>query len=210
MMRASDDFFPVTRSYWLLALLFVIAGWQAVSHWQQRALHPSAGILAPDDPIQGEPGDHEPVRIGRWTLTPRATYDVTARVLGREPYRFDTLAELIPEDLALGWGPMSDSAILDQIELNQSDRAYWWRPRQTLPIAKQQVVEHSANTHVIGANDAVTRALARLRVGQVVRLQGFLVDARRDDGVYIRTSLTRSDSGYGACEVLYVESADVE
>ena len=98
----------------------------------------------------------------------------------------------------------------DQLEMEQSVRAYRWRPLHGLPIPSEQVTEHSANTHVIAANPSVAREIARLRVGQVVHLQGLLVDARRDDGLYIRTSLTRRDHGEGACEVLYVESADVE
>jgi hypothetical protein len=48
------------------------------------------------------------------------------------------------------------------------------------------------------------------RDGQVVHLTGTLVDATRDDGAWIRTSLTRSDSGAGACEVMLVESVKVE
>jgi hypothetical protein len=71
------------------------------------------------------------------------------------------------------------------------------------------VVSHSANTHLIPANQNVRRQLAALRVGQVVHLRGELVDARRDDGAWLQTSMTRADSGAGACEVMLVESAEV-
>ena len=57
---------------------------------------------------------------------------------------------------------------------------------------------------------AVRRQLERLRVGQVVHLTGFLVDGVCDDGAYIHTSMTRSDTGPGACEVMLVEQVDVE
>jgi hypothetical protein len=46
--------------------------------------------------------------------------------------------------------------------------------------------------------------LSRLRPGQVVTLSGELVDGQRDDGRWIRTSMTRSDTGAGSCEVLLV------
>lgn len=200
----------MTRSHLLLALLLAVAGWQAISHWEQRAIQRPDGILAPDDPVQADAETQDPIAFGRWTLTPRATYDVTARILGHEEYRLDPLAEIVPEDLALGWGPMSDSAILGQLEMKQFSRAYWWRPLHALPISRDQISEHSANTHVIAADASIARTIGRLRVGEVVHLQGLLVDARRDDGLYIRTSLTRRDRGAGACEVLYVESADVE
>jgi hypothetical protein len=177
-------------------------GWQ---RWQLRPLHPPDGQLASADPLQTEVATPDPIRMGRWTLTQRARYDITARILGREDYRHDELAELIPEDLALGWGPMSDNRVLQGIEITQSVRFYSWRPRGELPIARQEITEHSANTHVIPADERIRARLARLRVGQTVRLVGALVDMQRDDGYSGRTSLTRADSGAGACEILLVE-----
>ena len=103
---------------------------------------------------------------------------------------------------------MSDNRVLDAFEITQSVRFYSWRPVKELPIRRQDVVEHSANTHVIPADPAVRFQLSRLRVGQVVHLTGFLVDAARNDGVFIKTSLTRSDSGAGACEVMLVERVE--
>ena len=63
---------------------------------------------------------------------------------------------------------------------------------------------------MIPANSVTRHQLARLRVGEVVHLTGFLVDGVRDDGASIHTSLTRSDTGPGACEIMLVELADVE
>ena len=67
--------------------------------------------------------------------------------------------------------------------------------RGPLPIARQAVIEHSANTHVIPGDSRIGSQLAHLRVGQIVHLSGTLVDATRDDGMCLRTSLTRTDSG---------------
>ena len=145
---------------------------------------------------------------GRWRLTARARYEITARILSREDYRFDLLSDLVPEDLALGWGPMSDNRVLGAFEITQSARFYSWRPIKELPIPRRDVIEHSANTHVIPADPDVRFQLSRLRVGQVVHLTGFLVDAARNDGVTVHTSLTRTDSGAGACEVMLVERVE--
>jgi hypothetical protein len=76
------------------------------------------------------------------------------------------------------------------------------------PIPRQALIEHSANTHVIPADAVVTRKLKRLLVGQVVHLTGCLVNGVRDDGAYISTSLTRSDSRPGSCEVMLVEEVE--
>jgi len=190
----------------LLAALLVAGAYNAWQRFESRPLHPPDGVLAPDEPRQGDLARAAVVHHGRWTLTPRATYDVTARVLSREDYRFDALADLVPEDLALGWGAMSDNRVLAAFDISQSARFYSWRPREALPIPRDDVVSHSANTHVIPADAVVRAELARLRVGQVVHLHGQLVDGVRDDGASVHTSLTRTDSGAGACEVMLVES----
>jgi hypothetical protein len=71
-------------------------------------------------------------------------------------------------------------------------------------VGRESIITHSANTHVIPLNPAVSRQLSRLRPGQVVTLSGRLVDGVRDDGMRIRTSMVRDDTGAGACEVLLV------
>jgi len=190
-------------------VIVVAALWSAWQRWEDRPVHPADGIIAPQDPLQTDAPAVLPIHHGRWTLTPRARYDLTARVLGREHYRFDSLAALIPDDLALGWGPMSDNRVLTDFEISQSARFYSWRPRAPLPISRDDVISHSANTHAIPVDAYIKSKLERLRVGQVVHLTGTLVDAVRDDGAYIHTSLTRSDSGAGACEVMLIETVSV-
>jgi hypothetical protein len=148
-------------------------------------------------------------QFGRWTVTPRATYQITARILSVERYHFDFLAALIPEDLALGWGPMSDSRILDNMEISQSNRFYFWRSSSRVGLPRDVIISHSANTHVIPDNSLIAREMSRLRRGQVVTLTGILVDGKRDDGAWIKTSLVRTDTGAGACEVLLVQDVNL-
>jgi hypothetical protein len=189
--------------------LVCIGLWQSASQWRLRAVHPPDGALAPQEPLQTDLEDAQPLVHGRWTLTPRARYDITARILSREDYRFDTIADLVPEDLALGWGAMSDNRVLRAFRISQSARFYTWQPITRLPIPHEEVIEHSANTHVIPEDAALRAALARLRIGQVVHLTGLLVDGVRDDGVFVHTSLTRSDTGAGACEIMLVQHVEV-
>jgi hypothetical protein len=185
------------------ALLAYIAwgGW----HWYvNRPIHTQDGVLAASEPLQSNVAEAEKIHRGRWTLTVRATYQLTARVLAREPYHFDSLADLAPEDLALGWGPMSDGRVLRTLQISQGNRFYYWRGSAATPIPKQDIITHSANTHVIPQNSTVAAELARLRPGQIVTLNGALVDGVRDDGVRINTSMVRNDTGAGACEVMLV------
>jgi hypothetical protein len=197
------------RAVWIVLFVAVLS--KAWGQWEQRAVHPADGVLAPEAPVQADANGEPEVVLGRWTLTPRATYDIKARILGREDYRFDPIANLAPLDLALGWGPMSDSRVLRAFEISQGARFYSWRPvDESLPIELGEVTRHSANTHVIPASAAVAAKLARLRrAGQVVHLSGLLVDGERDDGLKVRTSLTRTDTGAGACEFLLVQAVEI-
>lgn len=196
------------RAVWI-GVVLVAAAWQARNDWRLRPVHPPDGEIAPRTPIQGTLDSAASVQQGHWQLRERASYDITARILSREDYHFDALSDLIPEDLALGWGVMSDNRMLAHFDISQGGRFYSWQSLGALPIPRQEVVEHSANTHVIPLDREVHRELARLRVGQVVHLTGTLVDGQRDDGTTIRTSLTRSDEGPGACEIMLVESVEV-
>jgi len=196
-----------TRSALFICLL-VVAGWQGWGRWTHRARHPPQGQIAEQDPLQSELLPSPTLIYGRWTLTPRAHYDITARVLATERYRFDVLAALVPHDLALGWGPMSDNQVVDTMDISQSGRFYWWRPHANTPVAREIIITHSANTHVIPADKRIASELSHVRVGEVVRLTGVLVDGARDDGAWIHTSLSRNDTGAGACEVLLVESVE--
>jgi hypothetical protein len=193
---------------WRHPILKVLLGsyivWGAWNWNANRPVRAADGILAEGEPQQTNITDGEKVQMGRWTLTVRATYQLRARVLARESYHFDAMSDLVPEDLALGWGPMSDNSILRTIEISQSNRFYYWRPSAATPLARETIISHSANTHVIPQTPAIARVLARLRPGEVIVLSGDLVDAVRDDGSSIKTSLVRTDTGAGACEIMLV------
>ena len=188
----------------LKLLLLIYIGWGGWNWYINRPVHPQDGVLAAEDPRQTDVPDGGEIRVGHWTLRVRAHYQVTARILGHERYRFDSLSDLIPDDLALGWGPMSDNRILRTMDITQSDRFYFLRAPISSPLPKDSIITHSANTHVIPQNALVAKQLSRLRPGQVVTLSGDLVDGKRDDGRWIRTSMVRNDTGAGACEVMLV------
>jgi hypothetical protein len=194
----------------LLLLTAAYVVWGAWNWFENRPVHPPDGVLAPDDPAQTViSGEAEVTEVADWSLRSRAHYRITARVLGLERYHIDTLARLVPEDLALGWGPMSDNATLAAFDISQSNRFYYWRAKAATRLSRETVIEHSANTHVIPADAVVARQLAHLRRGEVVTLSGDLVDGVRADGASIRTSLVRNDTGPGACEVMLVREVEL-
>jgi hypothetical protein len=78
------------------------------------------------------------------------------------------------------------------------------------PIPEQEIIESSANMHLIPADSSVQRDIERTRVGDIVSFEGYLVEADGTDGFKWISSLTRSDSGAGACELVWVERFDIK
>lgn len=189
-----------------LAGLLVIATLYA---WPEEEITHESGILCPNEPMQTKPDRTAPWLFGDYMITPLASYRIHARVLSRENYRSGREAELSPVDLALGWGKMSDQMIVDRIDIAQSGRRYRWRV-DVFPIPRKEIERTSANVHIIPADESVQRMLNDVVKGMVVDMQGYLVKATADDGWRWSSSLRRTDTGDGACEVFWVEDIRID
>ena len=197
------------RYLWILVAASLFGGW---NWWtSERAVTRPAGIIAPDEPVQR---DLDPPRqftaLGH-TFFARARYDITARVLRKEIYRLDGGASLAPVDLGVGWGPLSDTRVIEELEFSQMGRFLYWRPKRArdFPVPVQLLVTHAAQMHLIPASAQMEGRLRKLRPGQLVTIGGYLVDVRGPGGFTWNTSLTRTDTGNGACEIVWVEALDV-
>ena len=153
---------------------------------------------------------HNPQKFSykNFQITPLATFEIEARVLSVRRYRSGREAELSPIDLALGWGRMSDEKVLKDIEVRQSNRFSHWRVKE-FPIPRREIEENSANMHIIPATHDITQKLKDIRKGHVVRFSGYLVRVDARDNWHWQSSLTRKDTGNGACELVWVAQLDI-
>jgi hypothetical protein len=193
----------------VLVLLVALSLWGAYNGYVMRERDHPPGVLAPHEPDQRNFENATPYKIGDHTLTPRAKFFANARILHTERYRTGAVAAFSPIDVAIGWGPMSDSALLDQITLSQSGRFLFWKSATTPSTSWDVINRSAANLHVIPNDKSVMRKLASLRVGDLVDIEGDLVDVTRADGGGWNTSMTRDDRGAGACEIIYVRDVIV-
>lgn len=162
-----------------------------------------------DSPVQSPTRD-APFAFRGYQVTPLADFAVRARVLSREDYSLGREADLSPLDLALGWKRMADPAVYGPLNIIQSGRWYRYSWRDQPPIAVQEIIESSANMHIIPATPAVERALKKVRQGGYIRITGKLVEVSHPSGWRWTSSLTRSDSGASSCELVFVESVQLE
>jgi hypothetical protein len=199
----------VLRANWKLLALIALISWGAYSHWQQRPVASGPGITAPALPEQRAPTTSEGLTLNGYQILPLADFSIEARVLSTKHYNLGREANLAPVDLALGWGRMSDETVLARIDISQSGRFYFWRTND-FPIPREEIETHSANMHMVPADKLIERQLEQVRPGQVVTISGQLIEAQASDGWRWRSSLTREDTGNGACELVLVKSLSIK
>src|SRR5438132_4281761 len=104
-----------------LLVLLAIAG-ACFAYWYlHRPITYEPGVLIGADPTQVNlPRDEPEFGFGDFHLKPLARFTLDARLLHSRVYRFDPGARLVPIDLAVGWGPMSDQRVLDRLHITQS------------------------------------------------------------------------------------------
>ena len=167
-------------------------------------------MLIETDPTQVNlSGDEPTFDFHDFHLKPLARFTLDARLLHSRIYRFDPGARLVPIDLAVGWGPMSDQLVLDRLHITQSMRFFWYEYQDPPPIPKEQIISHATNIHIIPSTPELGASCKSLRSGVLVRLSGKLIEATGPGIGTWRSSLSRTDTGNGACELLYLEEMEV-
>lgn len=190
-------------------ILFVsLIAYGAYQHFSNQPVTHGIGAVAKNKPTSRVVNQSSSFIVKGYNITPLESFAIEARVLSSEHYSLGREADLSPVDLALGWGKMSDEAVLKDIKISQSNRFYYWHV-DAFPIPRREIETQSANMHMIPADDTIASKLKSVKPGQVVMLTGFLVRADAADGWHWKSSLTREDTGNGACEVVYVKAITV-
>jgi hypothetical protein len=168
-------------------------------------------ILSTVDPVQtavtGEPIIWQREKY-TWKLIPRAQIQITGRVLSRKTYNYDWQSEISPLDLAIGWGELYDTEVDKWVKWRQSGRWYFYRWPDEAPYDEKYLRSHSSNIHIVPATESLKPILLSIHEDDRIFLEGRLIDMEAISKTKIwlsETSLTRTDSGEGACEILLVE-----
>src|SRR5438132_384736 len=97
------------------AVLVTCALWSVLS---SRPIHHPPGVLVPNAPVQKDIPAKPLTPVGEWGLTAVAEYQLRGRVLGTKRYHSGAQSDLVPVDVALGWGKMSDQSVLDRLTIS--------------------------------------------------------------------------------------------
>lgn len=139
-----------------------------------------------------------------------ATYDITGVVIGMEYFYFGGGANTIsPEDLVLAWGPASNRKYMNDIsvKIGANDRfASYSIIGDFHNDYKEKATNYISNNHIIPMNNRLKSVLKKIRKGDVVQILGYLVDCKGNNWTWGPSSMTRTDKGNGACEIILAES----
>jgi len=135
-----------------------------------------------------------------------AEYTIEAVVKGKKKYS-DYPSQISSYDFILAWGDLNRKDVGKYIRYSQSGRWYYFRYFQGLPVSVDYIGNHSANVHIIHQDKDVLNEIKSIGKGEHVILHGYLVNVNFKDGPW-KSSLSRSDAGNGACEIMYVTSVE--
>lgn len=164
------------------------------------------------EPAQGKIDDGEPIVIEkkgwRFVLTPEASYQIQGEVLSRENYSAGVQSIISPCDIALVFGELYSSSLYKDISWSQSGRWYWWKYDASFPKQDDRYIARwSSNNHIIPATGTLWKAARSVDEGDLVVLEGYLVKLdgdKKGENYFWNSSLSRTDTGDGSCEVLYL------
>lgn len=193
-------------AHWRVVVALGAFGAGVAALVEGRAIDHPPGVLVATEPWQQQV-ERASFAYGDYQLTPLAEFEVEARVLSVERYRTDGGARVSPIDFALGWGPMSDSAVLEHFRIRQGGRFFSIYP-DAQAIDLKTAMLNASNMHLIPADGAMRERLQRVKQGNIVLLRGQLVSVTGPNNFSWTSSLSRSDTGNGACELFYVESLE--
>lgn len=151
------------------------------------------------------------IKNNKFKIYPQATYRIYAMVMSKCRYWMGWDRDLVPYDLALAWNELMLPENQKDISYTQSNRWYYYQFNpQKFPLQQNYINTHSANHHIIPANKKVFEAIDKVRNKEKIYMEGYLVNVKGTvDGREVgrNSSLTRNDTGEGACEVFYVKKA---
>lgn len=207
----------IKKSFIIIMATIVMIGTTgcgSVSKTSNRAI---AGI---PDPVQKEASGSTSFELDGYDvkIDYKYSYDISALVVSTHDYSdYDIGGKLAPKDLALAWGPVAEYNDRIDFHWRQSNRWYYWETRTYEEInvvgGEDGVNCHSANNHLVPANDAVKKTIKSIDAGDYVRVKGYLVNisASKPDGTnfWWNSSTERTDTGDGSCEVIYVTDVEI-
>ncbi len=168
-----------------------------------------------DEPVQIAATGSAEKKIGDYnvTINYKYSYELSGIAVSTKKYPGTSIGDrLAPKDVAMAWGDVARNNDKIDFHWSQSGRWYFWQTESYEIIAPVGGVDgvntHSANNHLIAADEEVAKDISRIQKGDLITITGYLVNITAEDSggstFTWNSSTSRNDTGDGACEVVYV------
>lgn len=112
-------------------------------------------------------------------------------------------------DLCVIWGDNVRNGVYREMEFHNGTWTCWfsWPSHQ---VGSRFDASQLSNNHLLIDDDDIRQALMQSEPGDHIRMEGMLVEYQNPgNGFHRGTSVTRTDTGNGACETIYVNEFEV-
>ncbi len=112
-------------------------------------------------------------------------------------------------DLCVIWGKNVGSGVYKQMKFHNDSWTCWasWQNYETGSLFKMNAL---SNNHLLTDNAVVKKALMSAEPGDHIRFKGVLAEyANKSNNFRRGTSITRDDTGNGACETVFLEEFEI-
>lgn len=147
------------------------------------------------------------------TLDYQYAYDIEGLVVSTRDYNGSSLDDkLSPKDVGLAWGSVAEYNTLAGFHWIPKERALQpgWDSEERLALvgSMEDLYKQFSNNHLVVLDLLVQESVEKIKVGDHVRIKGYLVNIDGDSGkkhYSWHSSTKRDDLG---CEVILVESVE--
>jgi hypothetical protein len=212
-----DDLISQIKKYATLALAAAVLGAVVYDYKAVPQAYPHEIVNGPqisggnpEIPVQDDLSAGRSFRDGDFTIDVLAGYDIYGIVVHHESYHWDRLSSISSLDLGIAFGDfVRHPELINRFQFSQFDRFITIKPKGSMPADDwTQYSWQVSNNHLIFSNNELAKIVHAASRGDRVRLKGYLIKASTGNLAFT-SSLTRHDTGAGACEIIFVTDARV-
>ena len=105
---------------------------------------------------------------------------------------------------------MSNQMKVDKLDFWQNGRWYYYQTKRNEDQNLQtRAQSQSANIHIFPTTKKILNVMRDVKVGEIIKISGRLVNFKTPDGKLFKTSTSRNDTGSGSCEIIVVEELKI-
>jgi len=189
--------------------------WLLVSFWNRNDLPGNIEYVSeianePEQTATREKPFYATVNDVQYLIEPEYAYDLTGMIVsyrhheGNSRMHRQANDHLNIADVCVVWGDNTKS---------QLQKLDFWNGIFTCNVFTRDMqawesfdMNQLSNNHLISDDDFIRRQTRKIQIGDQIRVRGYLASYSNPGGGRRGTSTTRTDTGDGACETVFVES----